>query len=210
MKKAPAVAGVGAIAFGVLLFVGMVLASPPGGSYSASDVADYVAKGHRTSVIVSIYLVVLAAVGLVCLLARLRDAIADARTAAIFWAIGTAAVAGFVIGYALVAAVPLAIAYGGSAVTLQPTVVFTLAEAGWVVMYGAGGVLLGCALVALALRPAGLPAWVRWSTLVAGICGLAAPLWFPFFVVLIWAVVIGVWLLAADRGRVEVPQTQAA
>jgi MFS family permease len=204
-------AGVGALAFGILPAIAVVLANPPGGTYSASDASDYVAKGHRASVIIALYLVVLAVVGLVVFLARLRELIpADGRLASIFWGLGIAAAAAFISGYALVSAMPLAIAFGGDGVTTTPTQTYILSEAGLAIMYGAGGTLLGCALIAFGLARAAVPAWYRWFTVVAGICGFAALAWFPFFVVLIWAIASGIWLVAGSRSEAPVRQAQAA
>jgi hypothetical protein len=42
-----------------------------------------------------------------------------------------------------------------------------------------------------------LPAWLRWSTLVAGLCGVAGLAFFPFFLLMLWAAVAGVWVLTA-------------
>jgi hypothetical protein len=36
-------------------------------------------------------------------------------------------------------------------------------------------------------------------TLGAGVIGLASVAWFPFFVLLVWGVVAGVWMLVADQ-----------
>jgi hypothetical protein len=104
--------------------------------------------------------------------------------------------------------VPAALAFsGGHPFTLTSGTVYTFCEAGFAVMYGAGGVLLGAALIAFAAGPVAAPSWVRWSTLVAGIAGLAALAWFPFFLVYIWAIVVGAWLIVADREPAAVPQT---
>ena len=48
---------------------------------------------------------------------------------------------------------------------------------------------------------------MRWSTLVAGIAALAGIAWFPFFLVYIWAIVVGAWLIVADREPAPVAQT---
>lgn len=48
-----------------------------------------------------------------------------------------------------------------------------MAESGWVV-FVTGGVFLGLALIALMLAPGALPAWLRWSSLVAGIWFLSS------------------------------------
>ena len=48
MKDNARIGGIGGIAFGVLTFAALVIASPPGGSYTESSVTDFVARGHRT------------------------------------------------------------------------------------------------------------------------------------------------------------------
>src|SRR5581483_1180276 len=112
--------GPGAIAFGVLSFVAMMIANPPGGTYSASDATKYIEHGHRAAVFVSVYVFLIGAVGLVLTLARLRAAIADAGRASVFWFLGIAATAAWVAGYALVVAVPAASAYGGKSLSIDP------------------------------------------------------------------------------------------
>lgn len=199
-------AGIGALAFGILPAIAVSLSNPPGGTYSASNATDYVAKGHRTSVIVGLYLMLLAIVGLTLFLARLRDLIpTSGRMASIFWGLGIAAVAAFICGYALVSTIPLAIAFGGDSVSTTPTLTYILSEAGWVLMYGAGGPLLGCALITFGLAGVSVPPWYRWFTLLAGVCGFAALAWFPFFVVLIWAIASGIWLVLGARERAPTP-----
>lgn len=205
MKKTSVLAGLGAVAFAVLPLVSFTLANPPGGNYKASDIVDFVSKGHRPLVFLSDYLVLLSAIGLLLLLARLREGIDDGRRASIFWGLGIGAVAAWVGGYALGMAAPEAFAFGGgTSLTLSNGVIYTFAEAGWSVMYGAGGTLLGCALLTFAFGSVRVPAWVRWSTLVAGLAGVAALAWFPFFVVYVWALVLGVWTLV--RARAGVPE----
>jgi hypothetical protein len=65
-------------------------------------------------------------------------------------------------------------------------------------MFGAGALLLGCALLTFAAGPVTLPAWIRWTTLVAGIAAIAGLAWFPMFLVYIWAIVIGVALVVIE------------
>jgi hypothetical protein len=209
MQRRSLVAGIGAVAFGVLPLVAFMVANPPGGNYSASDIADFLAKGHRPAVFVSLYLVLISAVGLLFLLARLRESIGDGAREPIFWGFSIAAVAAWMAGYAVGIVPSIALAFsGGKLHSLSAPVAYTFSEAGWAIMYGAGGLLLGCALVTFAVGPVALPAWVRWSTLVAGIASLAAIAWFPFFLVYIWAIVIGVALVVIEWRKA--PQTAAA
>jgi hypothetical protein len=85
-------------------------------------------------------------------------------------------------------------------VTIAPQGVYTFSEVGWAILIGAGAFLLGISLVALMLGSKGaLPAWVRWATLLAGLGGIAGLAFFPFFLVLIWGLVAGIWLLVTGR-----------
>lgn len=192
--KRSSLAGIGALAFGVLMIVGLIVESAPGGSYSTSDVADYVRSGHRPLVFVGLYLGALGVVGLVFLLALLRAAIADSAVSSAFWGLGIAAAGAITAGYALTAAVPIAIAYGGNGVAIDAPVTFVISESGWVVMT-AGCILLGAALLTFARAAVSVPAWVRWSTVVAGVAAIASAAWFPLALLILWALAIGVWLL---------------
>ena len=77
-------------------------------------------------------------------------------------------------------------------------------------MFGAGGLLLGCALLTFAAGAVTLPSWIRWTTLVAGVAALAAVAWFPFFLVYIWAIVIGVALVVIERRQAPQPVSAPA
>jgi hypothetical protein len=211
LKSQAMLAGVGALAFGVITWVAFMIANPPGGNYKASDMASYIAKGHRPSVFISVYLMLLATVGLLLALARLRDAIEPGARRSFFWGLSIAAATSWMAGYALVVTPSTALAFSsGDLKTLDPSLVYTLAEGGWAMMYGAGGLMLGVALITFALRPVAVPAWVRWVTLVGGVASFAAIAWFPMFLVYIWAIVIGLWFLVADRERAAEPTLQAA
>jgi hypothetical protein len=192
--KRSSLAGIGALGFGVLIIVGLILENAPGGSYSANDVADYVRSGHRPLVFVGLYLGALGVVGLVFLLTRLRAAIADSAISSAFWGLGLASAGAITAGYALTAAVPIAMAYGGNGVTIGAPVTFVISESGWVVMT-AGCILLGAALLTFARAAVSVPGWVRWSTVVAGIAAIASAAWFPLALLILWALAIGIWLL---------------
>jgi hypothetical protein len=203
-------AGLGGVAFGVLAFVAMLIASPPGGNYKASDVTSFLAKGHRPAVFLSLYLMVLAVVGLVLLLAQLRMRVEGSRET-LFWGFSIASAAAWVAGYALVVATPAALAFSGgklSASAISPQTAYVFSEAGWAVMYGAGGILLGVALATFVIGRVAVPGWVRWFTVLAAVCALAGIAWFPFFIVYLWSIVLGVWALLASR--VEVQDSVAA
>ena len=205
MTRATVLAGVGGIAFSVLTVVAVTVANAPGGNYSASSVADYLARGHRVAVIVVTHLALLGVLGLICLLAQLREAISVApenrRAGSIVWGTGLAAAASFAIGWGVVGGQVIAHLEGGSDIVIPPAVTYLISEVGVVFIFGSGAILLGFALIVLMLNSRTVfPTWLRWLTLVAGVCGIAGLAFFTFFILMIWGVVIGVWLLAAGRG----------
>src|SRR5439155_23879293 len=118
-------------------------------------VADYLAKGHRVAVIVGMYLGLLAVLGLICLLAHLRDAVnvapGNERAATIFWGTGLAAGASFAVGWGLVGGQVFAHLEGGSGVAIPPAVTYLISEVGVIFIFGSGAALLGFALIALML-----------------------------------------------------------
>lgn len=205
MSRTTLLGGLGGLAFGVLSIVALFLAKPVGGNYVASDTTKYVASGHRAAVFIAAYLMLVATFGLVCLLARLRQAIggtADEQTvvSSVFWGSGLAAAAASAIGWCLNLAPPMTYAYAGDGFALSPPQIYAITEIGSIVLLGVGGVLLGAALISLFFgEREALPAWFRWLTLIAGIIGLASFGFFPWFALPIWSIVAGFWLLASGR-----------
>jgi len=205
MRSRSALAGIGSIAFSVLTIVGLALANPPGGTYKASDAVKYVAKGHHVAVFASVYVLLLAVLGLLLLLAYLRDLLSAApdgeRVARIFWAMGIGAATSFAIGWAIVLGNAIAHAFGGSGVVVDPAVTYLASELGFSVVFGPAAILLGFALIAFVIGGRALvPAWLRWSTLVAGLAGIVSLAFFPAVLVLLWGIVMGIWLLVPSRG----------
>lgn len=217
MRRLTLLGGIGGIAFAVLIFVAFAWGAPLGGSYHASDARNYVSSGHRTAAFVSVYLALIGVLGLVLLLARLREAIDGAsgeQNAAltIFWGLGLVSAACFAAGFVVAFSVPIAYAYAssGESYGIGPAEVYAIAQAGGSVIYGAAGVLLGFTLITLFIGGrSALPAWLGWVTLIAGILGLASFGFFPWFALLIWSLVTGIWLLAAGRTG-EVATARAA
>ena len=205
MRSRSALAGIGSIAFSVLTIVGLALANPPGGTYKASDAVKYVAKGHHVAVFASVYVLLLAVLGLLLLLAYLRDLLSAApdgeRVARIFWAMGIGAATSFAVGWAIVLGNAIAHAFGGSGVVVDPAVTYLASELGFSVVFGPAAILLGFALITFMIGGRALvPAWLRWSTLVAGLAGIVSLAFFPAVLVLLWGIVMGIWLLVPSRG----------
>ena len=200
------VAGVGGIGFSVLIAASGIVGKVPGGTYSASDVADYVAKGHRTSIFIATAFGLLSALGLLLLLVGLRERIGGSSFLSdLFWGTSLVSVTAFAIGVVAWFVVPISIAIGGSSsVVIDPTVTYVILQVGGTIMFGVGAVFLGLTLIVLMIGSRQtLPAWLRWFTLIAGVLGLASMAYFPFFAVLLWGLITGLWL--ATAGRCDVP-----
>jgi hypothetical protein len=193
-------AGFGGIAFSVLTLVAVQVSNAPGGNYSASQVAEYLARGHRVGVIVVFHLALLGLLGLISLLAHLRDTLENRRAGSIVWGTGLASAACFAVGWGIVGGQVIAHLEGGQAIAISPATTYLISEIGVVFIFGCGAILLGLALIILTLSAgAFLPAWLRWLTLACGIAGVAGLAFFTFFVLMLWGIAIGAWLIAAGR-----------
>jgi hypothetical protein len=198
--KADRSIGLAALAFSVLTFVGLIVANPPGGSFSAKDLSDYAAKGHRPAVYVALNLLLVAAGSLLYLVTRLSARVAAEGSSRIFSPLGFTAGAAWAIGASLLGIVPVGLANGGH-LPADNAVVYLLTQLGFIVLFAADGITLGAALLAFAIGGRALiPGWLRWVTVVAGVLGLASPAFFPFFALLLWGIVFGVWALASRGG----------
>jgi hypothetical protein len=198
MKRPAFVAGIGALAFTVFTIVGLGLVNPPGGTYKTSNITDYLEKGHRVAVFVGLYVELLGVLGLILVLAYLRELITSARTARFFWTLTVISASSFLLGWAVMASGALARAFGGSAVVVSAPTTYVVSEVGVIMVWGPGAIVLAGALIAFAATiRTEIPAWLRWVTLALAIIGLASPAFFPSFALLLWSLIMGVWLLAS-------------
>jgi hypothetical protein len=189
--------GAGALGFAVLWMAGVILASPPGGNYSVKDLQDFTASGHRTAVGIGMVLSLIGVLGLLIFVNYLRRiAAGPADDGGLVWSAGLLSAAGFAIGTVLIDVVPMGLANGGRPIPASVTYMFT--QTGFASAWGIGGTFLAVTLLALAIRrPAAMPSWFRWFTVVAGVVGLFSLAFFPFFILVLWALVAGIWLLVA-------------
>ncbi len=192
--------GVAAILLPVLTFLALLVSNPPGGNYSAKHITDFVAKGHRPAIYVSLYLLLLAAAALLYLVSTLRPRVGEGSASRLFATTGYGAGAAWAIGAVVLFTVPIGLANGGH-LPSDSNVIYMFSQGGFAIIFDAGGVLLALALLGFAAgaRPV-VPAWLRWFTLVAGVVGLASVAFFPFFILLIWSLVFGIWMLASGPG----------
>ena len=199
IQKSAITAGIGSVMFSILTMAALMASNSPGGNYTPSQVTNYLAHGHQTAVIIAMHLGLVGLVGLVYLLVHLRQTLNEPTSTA-FFGTGVAAVAAFAIGWGIDGGQVIAHLEGGSAIVIAPQVTYLISEIGVVFIFGCGAVLLGLALILLMAGSRGaLPTWLRWFTVIAGVAGVAGLLFFPFFIVLIWGLVTGIWLIATAR-----------
>jgi hypothetical protein len=192
-------AGLGGIAFSVLTLIAVIVANVPGGNYSTSQVADYLARGHRVPVIVVFHFALLGLVGLLALLAQLRDSL-PSRAASIVWGTGLTAAACFAVGWGIAVGQVIAHLEGGNAIAVSPAVTYLISQIGVVFIFGCGAILLGLTLIVLTMNAkALLPGWLRWFTGACGVAGVAGLAFFTFFLFMLWGLATGLWLLSVGR-----------
>jgi hypothetical protein len=203
------VAGVGGIVFTAALVVGFTFFGPRGGYYSASSMSNFIGQSS-TNMIVSIYLFGASIIGLLLLMAYLTETLMSGGSRVRFtWGASTMAAGSFLAGWSLYFAPFMSVLSGGPAI--DPAMAYTFVNAGFVVLFGAGGMLLGIALLTLAMWGSAAPTWVRalnalvglsaflaWAFLLASKWSASQWLPVPFYVVLLWGFVIGVWLLVSS------------
>jgi hypothetical protein len=214
MKQLSLLGGIGAIAFAILNLALLPVGATPGGNYTPSDVISFVGSGHRPAVFVSLYLVVLSSVGLACLFAYVRQAIAtrgDQQVAAtLVWGAGLAVSIAFLLGWTVALSVPVAYAFSHGGFAIAPTVTYAIVEMGLNLVYIAGGIVMGLTLIGIFFSARSVfPVWLRRLTLVAGILGLASPTFFAFFALVLWGLVIGIWLVSTSLRSQETSMRSA-
>ncbi len=198
MSRDRRIAGIGSLVFTVLLVAGAIAANAPGGNYHANDVADFVAKGHRSVVLLSLFLVAAAIVGLLVVMAYLCEtSFGKGRSGRIAWGTSLFASGSFLTGWAILITPSMSIALGGGP-GIDPTVSYTIMQAGWAVFLVVSGMMLGVSFLTLAIAGHAAPTWMRAFTGIVGLLALASVAFFPFWAVFLWGLVIGIWLLVSS------------
>jgi hypothetical protein len=191
-------AGIGSLVFTVLLVAAAITANAPGGNYHANDVADFVAKGHRSSVMISLFLVAAAIVGLLVVMAYLCEtSFGKGRSGRIAWGTSLFAAGSFLVGWAILITPSMSVALGGGP-SIAPEVSYTIMQAGWAVFLVVSGMMLGISFLTLALLGRAAPTWMRAFTGIVGALALFSLAFFPFWAVFLWGLVIGIWLLVSS------------
>jgi hypothetical protein len=203
-------AGLAALAFTVTTFAAVALTGTPGGDYEPSQVASYISSGHHVPAFIGGYLGLAGALALIVLTASLRRQLPVTAPAAgdAVWGLGVAAAATAVVGWSLAAGIPVAYAEGGQAghqLAVSSSTIYVLGEVASLASFAVPAILVGAALLIVAARLDTLPAWLRRTTYVAGVCGIAAPFFFPYFLFLLWGIVFGIRQVVDSRSPAAEP-----
>jgi hypothetical protein len=188
-------AGLGLTAYGLGTAAATMTIGSPGGAYSNSQVASFVASDHWLSAVPLAYVGAFAGVGLIGFASFMKHQVG--RSGDLLSNVLVAALASAGIGWFLVGGVTVAFAEGGSAMAAVPhPVVYLLTEICNLVAIYCAAFFVGIAAVVVALRSS-LPRWSRLATFIAGLCGILAGFFFPLFLFWLWAITFGIWLAAA-------------
>jgi hypothetical protein len=191
-------AGILMAGYGLLTTVAFAASGAPGGDYTDTLVTHYLASSHRVA---GFSLCYLGAAGALCLLwFGLRAGHLWEGTRESVRALALAGAAVSVVGWFIDGGVLVSMAEGGRSVQTgitHPTV-YVLTETGNLLAVCAPALFVGVAALVLARR-APLPGWLRVASVVAGVCGILAPLFFTFFVFVLWTLVFGGWVALGGR-----------
>lgn len=190
-------AGIGLAVYGLGTAIAFMGSGSPGGDYTGSLVTNYTAPSHFIPAFALWYIGALSAVGLVVFAAGIRR-LAEAGPVLAGLAVMGAAVS--LTGSFVSGGLEVAMAEGGPDVrgSVPGPVVYTITEIGNLLAVCAPALCIGVAALLLAARGR-LPRWLRAFSVFAGVCGILAPLFFTYFVFVLWTVVAGLTLARSAR-----------
>jgi hypothetical protein len=203
MNTSRRAAGLGLLAYAIGTPVAFIGVGAPGGNYDDNTVTNFISSSHLVTAIAMAFLGAFATLGLLPFASRMRSELRSGGD--ILWGLAVGAVAASVIGWFLVAGVPVVYAEGGKAVTGLPHgVAFALGTLSSQIAATGGTFLVGAALLVLAAR-APLPGAIRAVTIVGGVAGLLAGFYFPVVLFFLAAIVLGGWTLASGTREAASP-----
>ncbi len=207
MENSRRAAGFGLLAYGSATAVAFFANGAPGGSYSDRAVVTYIERGHWLTAFAFCYLGGLGALGLLFFGVRWRTALGSAGD--LLWGLTIAGSATSVAGWFLNGGVVVSMAEGGLDVQsgVPHPVVYTLTETGNLLAVCAPAFFLGTGAILMAVRSS-QPKALRVFSVLAGICGILAPLFFTYGVYVLWTWVFSAWLIAPRRRPALAAQPQ--
>ncbi len=204
-------AGLGLLTYAIATFGAFVALGSPGGAYSEGVVSRYIGSGHWVAAWALCYVGALGALGLLAFGARMRSILADTGSGDLLWGLSIAAATTSVIGWFVDGGLVVAMAEGGGTVQsgVPHPVVYTLTETGNLLAVCAPALFLGVAAIVMAKRLP-QPTWLRAFCVVAGVCGILAPVYFTYFVYVLWTLTFSGWMLLTARRTAPATRTQAS
>ena len=210
MNTIPRAAGAGLLIYGLGVTTAFFSLGAPGGAYEPTKVTSYLSSAHWTDAFTSAYIGALAALGLLLFGHALRSSAGalGGTLGELVWGAAIAATATSVVGTFITGGLDVAMAEGGHAVQsgVPHPVIYTISEIGNLLTVCAPALFVGVVAIVLAAK-APLPRGLRAFSAVAGACGILAPLFFTYFLFVIWTLVTGVTILARRRSAQQ-PQPQ--
>lgn len=201
----PRSAGIGLLVYAATTFTAFMFSGAPGGDYAADRVASYVDPGHAPVAFVLWSAAGLGALALVPFGAGLRRLPGIGSPLMALTTVGAALSA---TGAWLAGGVEVGMIEGGGAVRsgAPAAVVYLVTEIGNAMAVCGPAMCVGIVGIALAVRRA-VPAWLGVLSVIGGVCGILAPFFTPYFVYLLWVLVLGVVLITGPRAKAT-PRTE--
>jgi hypothetical protein len=203
----PRHAGIGLLVYGIGTTLAFAASGSPGGDYARSMVSSYVDPSHFIAAFAVWYFGALCAVaGLVAVAIGVR---ALPVVGPAISALATIGAAVSLTGAFVSGGLDVAMAEGGTAVRsgVAAPEAYTFTEIGNLLAVCAPALCLGIAALLLAARTP-VPSWLRVFSVVGGVCGILAPLFFTYFVYVLWTLAAGTVLVrrSATPRALDEPQ----
>jgi hypothetical protein len=212
MNTIPRSAGTGLLVYGLGVTTAFMTLGAPGGAYEPAKITSYLSSDHWPAAFTIAYVGALTALGLLLFGHGLRvgGGALGGALGELAWGAAIAGTASSVVGAFLTGGLDVAMAEGGPAVQagLPHPVVYTVSEIGNLLTVCAPAFFVGVVALMLAAK-APLPRWLRGFSALAGACGILAPLFFTYFVFVLWTIVTGVAIFT-QRRTTQQPQPQRA
>ena len=210
METSRRAAGFGLLIYALATPLAFMSSGAPGGGYSDHMVRSYIASEHWVPAFLFCYLGAAGALGLLFFGTRWHAALGSAGD--LLRGLTVAGAATSVVGWFLDGGVAVSMAEGGHTVQhgVPHPVIYTLTETGNLLAVCAPAFFLGVGAILMASRSS-MPTWLKAFSVLAGVCGILAPLFFTYGVFVLWTVVFSVWLVVgARRPAIATPASPSA
>jgi hypothetical protein len=201
MTSIPRRAAGALIVYGVGVTFAFLASGTPGGDYDDEAIRSYLTSGHWPDAFALAYLAAGCALALTVFGHGLRTALGGALGDFV-WGLSIAGTATGVVGVFVTAGLDVSMSEGGHAVQtgVPHPVVYAISEIGNLIAVCAPAFFTGGIAMVGAVRGP-MPAWLRVASVVAGVCGILAPLFFTYFIFVLWTVVAGATVATARQPR---------